>query len=364
MRSKKSKKATLLILGTVLLVIVSGLLAVIVPWAVNPSAQPNNRPERRTYAGEAPDKYGVWPTEDFTHADPPFWLRPARLESFYNKADLSPGNRMDSFLVLHKGRLVHEAYYNQYDAQSPHFMASVTKSVVSALVGIAIGDGIIGGVTDKVIGYFPEAETLPGWQESKRGMTIEHLLTMTSGILADTDEIWDGYFAEDQQDGALYAFLVPQKAAPGEKYQYDSMAPGILLGIIERASGQSALDYAREKLFGPLGMTSVAWETTADGLPTGGFGLEMTPRDMARFGYLYLNLGRWGDSQIIPAEYVARTPPRSKLAIGGYGYMWRNVDIMPLTGAYLATGTGGQRIVIYPALDMVIVCTGSPVDEN
>ena len=370
MRAKKSKKRALLVVGAVLLAIVSAALAVVIPWVVNPAAQPDHHPERRVYAGKTQtgtgmpvDKYGVWPTEDFTPGDPPFWLRPAWLRSFFDKADLRPGNQMDSFLVLHKGRLVYEEYYNGFDADTPHFMASVTKSVVSALVGIAIGDGLIGGVKDRVIGYFPEAASLPGWEESKRDMTIEHLLTMTSGILADTVEIWDGYFAEDQEDGALYAFLLPQKYAPGEKYQYDSIAPSILLGIIERASGQNLLAYANEKLFGPLGMESVQWETTADGLPTGGFGIDMTPRDMARFGYLYLCLGRWEDAQIIPAEYVVRTPPRSK-TISAYGFTFRNVDIMPFTGAYLATGSGGQRIVIFPALDMVFVCTGSPSEQN
>ena len=189
-------------------------------------------------------------------------------------------------------------------------------------------------------------------------MTIEHLLTRTSGIVSDTEEIWGGYWADDQQDAALYTFLIPQKQVPGEKYQSENISMSILLGIIERASGQPLLDYAQEKLFEPLGMDSVEWDTTADGLPTGGFGISMTPRDMARFGYLYLNYGRWEETQIIPASYVARTPPRSKNP-KAYGYLFWNYDKLPFSGNYQASGSQGQHIVILPGRDMVIVTTGS-----
>ena len=356
MRVKKSKKITLLIVGAVLLTLVSGI---IVPWAVNPQGQPNSIPETRGYAGEVPDAYGIWPTRDFTPGEQRSRPSPELIRSLYDFTSRLDGNSLDSCLVLYKGNLVYEEYNNGFDADTPHFMASVTKSVVSALVGVAIGDGIIGGVEDRVLDYFPEAEQLPGWQEIKRDMTIEHLLTRTSGLVADTDEIWDGYFDDDdQQDAALFNFLIPQALAPGEKYLSDSMTQCILLGIIERASGQPLMDYANEKLFSPLGMDSVAWDTTADGLPTGGFGSSMTPRDMARFGYLYLNYGRWEEAQIIPAGYVARTPPRSKNP-NAYGYLFWNYDKLPFSGSYQASGSGGQHIVILPGRDMVIAITAT-----
>ena len=328
--------------------------------------QPNHIPERRSYQDEVQtgtdmpvDKYGIWPTEDFTPGQAPKWLRPGWIKTFYAKTVYNENDWMDGFLVLRGGKVLFEEYYNGYDADTPHYMASVTKSVVSALVGIAIGEGYIHGIEDKVLDYFPEAPSLLGWEESKRDMTIEHLLTMTSGITTDNDDdAWDGYFAENQKDSALYAFLLPQAYAPGKKYSYDSMVPCILLGIIERASGQNLLDYANEKLFGPLGMDSVEWGTTADGLPIGGFGIDMTPRDMARFGYLYLNYGRWEEQQVIPADYVVRTPPRS-IGPTAYGYMFWNNRRMPFTGSYEANGADGQFICIAPFLDMVYVCTGS-----
>jgi len=322
----------------------------------SPNAQPNNIPETRTYVGEVPDQYGIWPTQEFTQGKmgP---VVPAVLETRYALNSLTSANT-DSMLILHRGKLVYERYADGWDRDTPHFMASVTKSVTSALVGIAIGEGKIKGVDQMVLDFFPEAVQLPGWQDSKRDMTIEHLLTMTSGILTESNEEWDGFFAQGQKDSALYAFLLPQKNAPGKKYAYENVAPSILLGIVARATKRDALAYAKEKLFGPLGMTSVEWDTAADGLPFGAFGISMTPRDMLRFGYLYLNHGRWEDRQIIPADYVSVTPPRSK-AKKAYGYMFWNFPMLPFDSSFEANGAYGQYIEILPEWDMVIVRTAS-----
>jgi len=344
--------------------IVSILYLFLIPF--NPKAQPNNIPETRRapIAGELmdmtlqEDRYGVWPTEKMTPGGAPWWFSKKLLQALYTSKGLWDGGvHTDGLLVLYKGKMIYENYADGWDQEKPHAMHSVTKSVVSALVGIAIGEGHIGSIQDKVIDYLDDA-VIPAGQESKNDMTIEHLLTMTSGILCETEEEWDGFF-ESQTDSALYAFLLPQKKAPGKKYMYDNVAPSILLGIIERAAKRDALDYAQEKLFGPLGMTSVEWETAADGLPFGGFGISMTPRDMARFGYLYLNYGRWEDTQIIPGDYVARSRSRS-INPSGYGYMFWNNEAFPLsfTNAYEADGAYGQFISIYPFADMVVVRTG------
>jgi CubicO group peptidase (beta-lactamase class C family) len=213
-------------------------------------------------------------------------------------------------------------------------------------------------VQDKVIDYFPDAVIVPG-QENKRDMTIEHLLTMTSGIVCDTDEEWAAWNAPGQADCAKAVFELPQATAPGTKYVYDNAAPSILLGIIARAAQRDVLDYAQEKLFGPLGMTSVRWNTAPDGLPYGAFGISMTPRDMARFGYLYLNCGRWEDQQLLPAAWVAVTPPKAK-ALLAYGYLFWNYPLQPFDSSYEANGMYGQYIEILPEQDIVIVRTGQP----
>ena len=150
----------------------------------SPNAQPNKIPETRSYVGEVPDKYGVWPTKKFETTAMPSFI-PKVLEARYALKDF-PGSATDSLLILHKGKLVYERYAKGWDKDKPHYMASVTKSVLSALVGIAIGEGKIKGVHQKVIDFFPDAKIAPG-QESKRDMTIEHLLTMTSGLPGDGD---------------------------------------------------------------------------------------------------------------------------------------------------------------------------------
>ena len=325
----------------------------------NPNAQPNTIPETRTYVGEVPDKYGVWPTKDFETGPKPAWFVPALAKTAYVFQRPINGNVFsDGVLVLHKGKLVYEDYAEGWDKDTSHQMYSVTKSIVSTLVGIAIGEGKIKGVDQKVIDFFPDAKIAPG-QESKRDMTIEHLLTHTSGLRGDGDKeaLQDDWW--EAKDSGLAAFETPQVAAPGKGHSYSSGAGMQTLAcLVSRAVKKNLFAYAKEKLFGPLGMTSVAWDAAADGSTYGGFGLSMTPRDMLRFGYLYLNDGRWEGKQIVPADYVARTPPRSKAAMA-YGYLFWNTSLTPFDESYEASGSFGQFICIMPEYDAVIVRTGS-----
>jgi len=324
----------------------------------NPSAQPNCIPETRAYEGEVPDRYGVWPTAEFETASIPLGLYSPALEAVMMYKGIRNVNLFnDSVLVLYKGKLVYEHYARGWDADTPHYMASVTKSVVSALVGIAIGEGKIGGVGQKVLDFYPEAAGLPGWQESKADMTVEHLLTMTSGLPDDryaTDYKW-----WEAEDTGLASFLAPQVTAPGETFAYNTgTGMQTLACLVSRAVGKNLFEYAKEKLFGPLGMASAAWDAPADGRNYGGLGLHMTPRDMLRFGYLYLNLGRWEDKQVIPAWWVAQSGPLGK-GRHSYGRLFWNYDLQPFDNSYEAEGAMGQYICILPGQDTVIVRTGS-----
>ncbi|MCL2300525.1 MAG: beta-lactamase family protein [Firmicutes bacterium] len=331
----------------------------------SPNAQPNNIPETREYVGEVPDKYGVWPTKGFETGPRPAWFIPPVAKTAYVFQRPINGNVFsDSVLVLHKGKLAYEDYAEGWDKDTPHQMYSVTKSIVSALVGVAIGEGKIKGVDQKVIDFFPEAKIAPG-QESKRDMTIEHLLTHTSGLSGDGDKEameyvwWEPGSLGKAYDSGIAAFETPQVAAPGKVHSYSSGAGMQTLAcLVSRAVKMNLFEYAKKKLFGPLGMTSVAWDAAADGNNYGGFGLSMTPRDMLRFGYLYLNNGRWEDKQIIPADYVTRTPPRSKAA-QAYGYLFWNTTLLPFDASYEASGSFGQFIAVMPEWDAVIVRTGS-----
>jgi CubicO group peptidase (beta-lactamase class C family) len=325
----------------------------------NMSGQPNCIPETRDYVGEVPDKYGVWPTEAFAEGSGPPGVGSLLEAAFTIKAMLHGGPKTEALLVLHRGAIVYERYDEAWDADTPHYMFSITKAVVAALVGIAIQEGKIKGVDQKVIDFYPDAVIAPG-QESKRDMTIEHLLTMNSGLPGDDDEFdesWPVWW--EAKDSGRAAFELPQQAAPGERHAYSS-GPSMqaLACLVSRAVGKNLFAYAKEKLFRPLGMTSVTWDAAADGNSYGGFGISMTPRDMARFGYLLLNYGRWEDKQILPAQYVAQAPPRAK-TVRAYGRLFWNFDILPFGGSYEANGTFGQCIVVLPELDTVIVRTGS-----
>jgi len=325
------------------------LLSLFASWS--PAAQPKHLPETPSSA-----QYTIWPAEEFTEGKI-FPVIPAFLEAWYAVfKDMDLGSVTDSLLILHHGKLVYERYGKGWDEDTAHPMYSVTKAVLSALVGIAIGEGKIESVEQKVIDFYPDAVIAPG-QECKLDMTIEHLLTMTSGLPGDNEpedsEWWEA------TDSGKAAFETAQPAAPGERFAYSSGSScQTLAGLIRRAVGKDLLEYAKEKLFIPLGMDSVIWGTAADGLPFGGFGIEMTPRDMLRFGYLYLNNGRWEDEQIIPEAYVAATPPKSKEK-SAYGYLFWNFPLLPNDNSFEANGAWGQQIEILPEYDMVIVRTGT-----
>ena len=334
----------------------------------NWSGQPNNIPETRVYDGAAMavDKYGVWPTKEFTQSDARLnWLGAGLLEAaFALKGMIRGGTKTETMLVLHKGKVIYERYAEGFDENSTKVMYSVTKSVVQALLCIAIKEGKIKGVDQKVIEFYPEAKIAPG-QECKRDITIDHLLTMTSGLPGDKDD-WDQAWGEwwTAKDTGLAAFMTPQVNAPGVKHSYSS-GPSMqtLACLISRAVGKDLFSYAKEKLFKPLGMKSVTWERAADGRCFGGFGIQMSTRDMARFGYLYLNYGRWENKQILPVQWVAQSPPKS-MSPRAYGRLFWNLDLAPFGSAYEANGAYGQYIEILPEWDTVIVRTGTqgPVD--
>ena len=312
-------------------------------WNLN--AQPNWIPETRSYVGEVPDKYGIWPTEEFTQGKP-CRLVPGAFEAFYGlKGLLDNGSKTDALLILHKGRLVYENYADGWDADTPHPMYSVTKSVVATLVGIAIHEGYITGTDQRVGRFIGERDPLMITRlnvEYLEVLTFEHLLTMTSGY----------------QECSYDPFSIVFRSQPGTRYNYSSSAITLLGYIVSRAVGQPLLDYAREKLFEPLGMDSVRWAVSEEGIPLGGYGIDMTPRDMLRLGYLYLNYGRWEDKQIFDPDWAAQAGPKS-MSVQAYGHTFWNNELLPFFGFYEADGYAGQFISIYPAWDLVVARTGS-----
>jgi CubicO group peptidase (beta-lactamase class C family) len=264
---------------------------------------------------------------------------------------------LQSLLIVRNGAIVTEAYFRGHQPEDKYEVHSVTKSFTSALVGIAIDQGYIEGVDRWLVDYFP------GWSidhldPNKEAITLENLLTMTSGMgWSDGQDITAMWSAPDW---AQYVLDRPVVREPGTRFNYNTGGIYLLSVIIQEATGMNTLDFAQAHLFEPLGITDVTWGTDPQGIPTGGWGLQIRPRDMARFGYLYLNDGVWDGQQVVPADWVrTSSEPYIEVEEHGepwgvhYGYGWWLHEI----GYYAASGLYGQFIVVIPDLEMVAVFT-------
>ncbi len=261
-----------------------------------------------------------------------------------------------SLLVIKNGRLVFEEYYSFGDQKKIGLVHSVTKSVMSILIGIAIDQGTITSVDQKVFDFLPEHFT-SDIDPSKQDITLRHLLTMTPGFeWEDRGQIfWEWLFSSDF---IKFTFDLDMESSPGEKFTYSTAVSHILSGILTRATRMNALDYAKKYLFKPLGIEDVKWSQCPKGFNKGGTGLQLKPRDMAKIGYLYLNNGIWEDKTIVSENWVkASTVFQVKADFDyGYGYQWWTKDINGCP-SYRAWGRGGQFIVVIPELDIVMVVT-------
>lgn len=269
---------------------------------------------------------------------------------------------MHSVVVIKKGYIVEEDYSNpSYDQNRRHVIQSCTKSIISALIGIAIHVGYISNVDQKILDYFPDRE-IDNLNAQKQAWTIEHFLTMTSGLEWDEWPAKQSLFRSWYTSGDWVQFILdrPVVNEPGTVFNYNSGAVHILSAIIQQATGSTTLEFAQKYLFDPLGITNLYWSRDPEGIYTGGGGLELTPRDMAIIGYLYLNNGIWGDEQIIPAhwvEYSTKTQISASSHISGldYSYLWW---VYPSLVAYAALGWAGQQIFVIPDHELVVVFTG------
>ena len=270
----------------------------------------------------------------------------------YIRAENKP---VHSLLVIRHGTLVLEAYIHPFNADTRHGVYSVTKSVTSALVGTAIGEGSLADVDTAVVSCFSSVAVD---DPEKEKIQIKHLLTMTSGIewtevlYSGLNDLW-GIIESD--DPAQYFFNPALIEEPGTTFNYNSGGSHLLSMLVQDAVGESAADYAADQLFGPLGITDYAWESDFTGHSIGGTGLELLPVDMAKLGLLYLNEGRWQGRQVLDPAWVndsiqAQSRPADDK---GYGYQWW---VNP-GGDYYALGWGGQQIHMFPAQDMVVVFT-------
>ena len=246
----------------------------------------------------------------------------------------------------------------EIDEATPFTLMSVTKSFTGALIGIAIDLGYISGVDVKLSEFFPTiAAAEDGWEN----ITLEHLLTHTSGMA--WDEWGSGRMFHEMRRAENWVDFVlaqPMAATPGSIFNYNSGGSHLLAAILEQAIGRPAFDFAREHLFEPLGMDSVNWPTDPQGIISGDGDITMTARDAARFGQLMLNGGAWQGRQIISREWVEQSTTVQSAGAGDrtgqHGYKWwvrpvgeGNYD------TFFALGAGGQHIFVVPELELVVV---------
>ena len=265
--------------------------------------------------------------------------------------------RLHSLLIQHGGELVFEKYYNGARPTQAANMKSASKSVISALVGIAIEEGFIESVDSTLAEFFPEY--LEGDQNNeKHSITVGNLLTMQSGLETTSNRNYGRWVAS--RDWIKFAIDQPLVTRPGTNMLYSTGSTHLLSAILTRATGMDTRQFAQKYLTGPMGYSISYWSRDPQGIYFGGNDMEMTPRQMLSFGVMYLNGGKHGDTQIVPEEWVAAShqprarSPRGQGRFYGYGWWLRDLAGMQVPVAW---GYGGQLIFVVEELDLVVVAT-------
>jgi CubicO group peptidase (beta-lactamase class C family) len=286
-------------------------------------------------------------------------------------------------LIERNGQLIYEEYFGGFDEkwgqplgrvtmgpELKHDLRSVTKSVVSALFGIARGEGLVKSLDEPLIRWFPEYAELD--TPERRRVTLAHVLSMTSGFewneeVPYNDPRNDEIRMTRDSQPLKYALSRAFKYNPGAEFNYNGGLTHVLAAVLERATKMSLEDYARTRLFEPLGITDVEWVGNLAGMPAAASGLRLRARDLAKFGSLFLHGGKWNGKQVIPTDWVElstkrhfRFRPRTGIDAGGefgYSYFWW-YNCFPssagLVEARTAVGNGQQRVFVLPGLDMVV----------
>ena len=332
------------------------LLVVLLGACVSHTPTPSPTPSLAVAAPPiAPD---YWPTEGWRTTTPEEQgMDSQRLAQAIDYLKEQDDFNIHSLLIIRSGYIVTDAYFHPFAQGSLHDIASVTKSFMSTLIGIAMDKGYIESTEEHVLDFFPE-RTVANLDANKGAMTLEDLLTMRSGlecINQPTEVTLEQMMASP--DWVQFALDLPMAAEPGTRFVYCSPNVHLLSAIIQEATGMSALAFAQEHLFGPLGVSDVIWPPGPQGNNWGWGEMKLGPHDMAKLGYLYLNEGLWDGQQILSSAWVkAATSSVQPVSIGYYGYLWWLTSVPH--DLYRADGRGGQTILVLPQQNLVVVTTG------
>jgi len=306
-------------------------------------------------AGATPNPPDYWPTEGWRTSTPEEQGMDSAVLADMLEAIQEGGYGIEGVTVIRHGYIVADVTVHPFKPGAKHIVYSCTKSVVSALIGIAIDKGYIEGVDQPVLSFFPE-RIAANLDPDKEAMTLEHVLTMSTGLECRDSYLyrWRGLDQmEESEDWVQFMLDLPMAEEPGTRFEYCNGASFLLSAIVQQTTGMNALAFGREHFFGPLGITDVDWSSNPQGITIGWSRLHMTPHDMAKIGYLYLHGGQWDGEQVVSAGWVKASTRKhiSATLQDGYGYQWWIAD----GGVYMALGYAGQYIVVVPNKDMVVV---------
>ena len=305
-------------------------------------------------------KATVWPSPDWQTASP----EDEGMDSNALAGLVAYGRTrsFDSLLITRHGRLVLDAYYAPYSANTPHAVNSTTKSIVATLIAMLHADGVLDSLDHRVLDFFPDRD-FADVDDNKKAITVQHLLNMTSGLAWDEGLGTPRPLTELTRNRDWVRFILdrPMANQPGETFYYNSGNSHLLSALVTRLTGKPAEDFARDRLFGPLGITDYVWPRDPMGQSLGGWGLKLTPHDMAKFGYLYLRRGRWGDKQLLPPQWIETVSHASvNMNLPGdrdlryANQFWARPD----KHVFMTSGYRCQVIMVLPDLDIVAVTTG------
>lgn len=323
--------------------------------------------------GEYSGKY--WPTMEWRVCKPEgVGMNSEKLRQAIEYA-ATPAFNTDGLVIIRKGHIVGEAYFGKFKIDSRHQSFSMAKSFTSTLVGIAIDKGLIKDIDERICRYYPEWDC-NNKEDFRSRITIRHVMTLTTGLQWYEDwSKWDPATNDALkmgQSGRFVKYMAERKGfyEPGSHFEYSTGDPILLSRVIQQVTGGTALEFARQNIFKPLNITNVDWEKDRDGYTATAWGLQTTVRDFAKFGYLFLNKGRWEDQRVVSESWVdkaTKTDPTVKMW-DAYGYLWHvnlpgrlkvnrspiSTEAIPADG-FMAEGVLGQNIIVIPSKDLVIV---------
>jgi len=327
--------------------------------AVPTSATPTSAIESPAGFEPAP-----WPTDGWSVSTPEEQgMDSGLLADFVTRLVTDPG--IDSVTVVRNGYVVLDTVVYPFPEETPHIIHSCTKSIVGTLIGIAVDEGLLAGVDTPVVEILAAAAP-QSVNDLKASMTVEHLLTMSTGLECRDSYLYDWRGMVEMQasdDWTEHVLGLPMAEAPGARFEYCNGSSFLLSAVLSEVTGRPASEYASDVLFEPLGISDFTWPASPGGVTIGWGELLLPPSDMAKIGYLYLRGGQWDSEQLVPRAWIdAATSGQINAGTlsDAYGYQWWVDD----AGYMMAQGYGGQYIVVVPDDDLVVTFSSGLVGES